>query len=72
MFLIYTKNKNKVLLFSYSEHKHYRHTEINTNSTLKKKIKSPSLYRSAYLYFFHHFNDLVACNDSKCCFVEFI
>jgi len=39
MFLIYTKNKNKVLLFSYSEHKHYRHTEINTNSTLKEIIK---------------------------------
>lgn len=54
MFLIYTKNKNKVLLFSYSEHKHYRHTEINTNSMLKKKnnkIESPPLYRSACLCF---------------------
>lgn len=37
MFLIYTKNKNKVLLFGYSEYKHYRHREINTNCMLKKK-----------------------------------
>lgn len=63
MFVIYTKNKNKVLLFGYSECKHYRRLEINTN---RKFLKSPSLDSSIYLRLSPYFIKLAAHNGTKC------